>query len=242
MKVTYMNLRKSNWTNEDYQKFITYLKSQEDPKYKKFHKCIIKENINLIGIRTPILKRISSEIYHGNYQGFLNNIKFKYYEETIIYGFVICKIKDIKELLHYLKIYTKHIDCWPECDLFASSLKIVNKNKELFAKYIDKNITSSNSWQTRLCFVLLLNYYIDEYYIIKIFTYSNNNNNDNYYVKMAIAWTISICYIKYKDITLNYLKNENKLDTWTYNKTIQKIIESTRIDKEEKEYLKTLKK
>ena len=236
-----MNLRKNNWTNEDYQEFIAYLKSQEDSKYKNFHKSLIKENINLIGIRTPILKKISSEIYHGNYESFLNQIKFKYYEETIIYGFIICKIKNVKELFHYLKIYIKHIDCWPECDLFVSNLKIVNKNKELFIKYIDKNITSANPWQIRLCYVLLLSYYIDKDYINKIFTYSNNNNNNDYYVKMAIAWTISLCYIKYKDITLNYLKNENTLDTWTYNKTIQKIIESTRISQEEKEYLKTLK-
>ena len=59
---------------------------------------------------------------------------------------------------------------------------------------------------------------------------------------MSIAWAISMCYIKYKDITLNYLLKENTLDKWTYNKAIQKIIESTRITKEEKNYLKSIKK
>ena len=236
-----MNLIKNNWTNKDYQEFITCLKSQEDTKYKNFHKSLIKENINLIGIRTPILKKISTEIYHGNYKEFLNQIKFKYYEETIIYGFIICKIKDIKEVFNYLNIYINHINCWAECDLFVSNLKIVNKNKETFIKYIDENITSTNPWQVRLCYVLLLSYYIDKEHINRIFKYCNNNNIDNYYVKMAISWTISLCYIKYKNITINYLQKENTLDTWTYNKTIQKIIESTRISQEEKEYLKTLK-
>ena len=38
------------------------------------------------------------------------------------------------------------------------------------------------------------------------------------------------------------LLKENSLDDWTHNKTIQKIRESLRISKEEKEMLKTWKR
>ena len=58
---------------------------------------------------------------------------------------------------------------------------------------------------------------------------------------MSVAWLISICYIKFKKETLNYINN-NKLNDFTYNKAIQKIIESKRITKEEKEELKKLKR
>ena len=37
-------------------------------------------------------------------------------------------------------------------------------------------------------------------------------------------------------------KDNNNLSTFTHNKSIQKIIESTRVDKETKEELKKLKK
>ena len=59
---------------------------------------------------------------------------------------------------------------------------------------------------------------------------------------MAIAWAISICLIKYYDKTINYLKNNSKIDKWTYNKSLQKAIESYRITKDQKELLKNMKK
>ena len=47
---------------------------------------------------------------------------------------------------------------------------------------------------------------------------------------MAIAWAVSICYIKFLDLTSDYLKH-NTLDDFTYNKALQKITESYRVDK-----------
>ena len=38
------------------------------------------------------------------------------------------------------------------------------------------------------------------------------------------------------------VEKNNSLDDWTHNKSIQKIIESNRVLKEEKENLKTLKR
>ena len=61
-------------------------------------------------------------------------------------------------------------------------------------------------------------------------------------VKNKIAWAISICLIKYYDKTINYLKNNSKIDKWTYNKSLQKAIESYRITKDQKELLKNMKK
>ena len=40
--------------------------------------------------------------------------------------------------------------------------------------------------------------------------------------KMAIAWAVSICYIKFLDLTSDYLKH-NTLDDFTYNKALQKL-------------------
>lgn len=122
----------------------------------------------------------------------------------------------------------------------VSNLKIFRKNKEDGFKEIKKYLKNSNTWINRFGYVLLLNYYIDDKYIDKIFKLCENYK-DEYYVKMSIAWLISMCYIKYKDKTMEYLNN-NELDKWTYNKAIQKIIESNRVSKEEKEILKKMKK
>ena len=50
-----------------------------------------------------------------------------------------------------------------------------------------------------------------------------NLKTEHYYAQMGIAWAVSICYIKYPDLTLNYLK-DSTLDDFCHNKSISKII------------------
>ena len=56
---------------------------------------------------------------------------------------------------------------------------------------------------------------------------------------MAVAWALSVCAIKFYDKTLEYLKNSN-IDKFTFNKAIQKSIESYRITDEQKQTLKNM--
>ena len=56
-----------------------------------------------------------------------------------------------------------------------------------------------------------------------------------------IAWYFATALAKQYESTISFIENE-KLDIWTHNKTIQKAIESYRITKEQKEYLRKLKK
>lgn len=58
---------------------------------------------------------------------------------------------------------------------------------------------------------------------------------------MMRAWYFATALAKQYDSTVKYIENK-KLDTWTHNKTIQKAVESYRITKEQKTYLKTLKR
>ncbi|MCC8104534.1 MAG: DNA alkylation repair protein [Clostridiales bacterium] len=62
-----------------------------------------------------------------------------------------------------------------------------------------------------------------------------------YYISMMVAWYFATALAKQYDAILPFLE-ENKLDTWTHNKTIQKAVESYRILPERKAYLKTLKR
>jgi len=233
-----MNLIKNNWNKKEYKDFINYLFSIKEEKYKLFQQKIIP-NKNIIGIRTNILKKIAKEIYKGNYQEFINNIENTYYEENILYGLILTNIKDINTLIPYLNKYIKIIDNWASCDLTIYNLKIVKNNKDIFFNYIINNIDNDYTYTKRFCYVLLLNYFIEEKYLNTIFDLSTIKTND-YYVNMSIAWLISICYIKYKKETLEYIKS-NKLNSITYNKTIQKIIESKQITNNEKIEFKKLK-
>lgn len=238
-----MNLVKEKWTTNDYQKFIDYLKSLQDEKYRQFNQRLLKDpTLKLIGIKTPTLKKIAKDITKGNYTSFISVRKNYYYEEIIIYGFIITNLKILnKELLSHLNNYLNLITNWATCDLFCSNFKIVKKNQDYFLKYLEEKIKEPNPWVKRFVIVTLLNYYLEKPYLKKVFILLNTYNTEDYYVNMATAWLLSISYIKNKQQTITYLKNSN-LNNFTYNKTIQKIIESTRISKEEKEELKLLKK
>ena len=72
-------------------------------------------------------------------------------------------------------------------------------------------------------------------------SYFEKVKHEGYYVKMAVAWAVSICYIKYPKETVEDLK-KNTLDDFTHNKAIQKIRESYRVSEEEKENLLCLKR
>ncbi len=58
---------------------------------------------------------------------------------------------------------------------------------------------------------------------------------------MAVAWAVSTCFVKFPDKTMLYLKS-NKLDDETYNKSLQKIRESLKVDKDMKAVIKTMKR
>ena len=88
--------------------------------------------------------------------------------------------------------------------------------------------------------VMLFNF-LREDYLDKIKEILETENFDKYYTQMAAAWLISVMFIKYRDYTLSYLNN-NSLDDFTYNKALQKIRESNRASKEDKELVKKMKR
>ena len=157
----------------------------------------------------------------------------------MLIGFI--RNTDIKEVLSIIKNFVPKIDNWAVCDIFCSGLKIVNKNKETVWNFIQKYLKSKKEFELRFAIVMMLDYFICEKYIDRVLTILDNIKHEAYYVKMAVAWTISVAFVKFKDKTMKYLK-KNNLDDWTYNKALQKICESLRVSKETKKIIKAMKR
>lgn len=234
-----MNLTKNSWSKKEYTEFINYLFEIRDIKYGKFQGSLGISDV--IGIRTPILKKMARDIYKGNYREFLTVMRCEYYEEITLYGFVTADIKNLDESVYYLDLFKKRINNWASCDLFCSSYKIVLKNREFYFNYIENNIKDSNLWIKRLCFVLLISYYVLEERLDSIFEMCDKYASGDYYVQMAVAWLVSICYIKYPKRTIEYIKN-NKLDDFTHNKVIAKIRDSHHVIEKDKELVACLRR
>ena len=212
-----------------------YLKSISEESYKEFNSKIIFTNYEMLGIRLPKLRILAKEIFKTDYKEFLN-LNITYYEEAMLYLLVIALIKDIDELMLYFPKALDLIDNWALCDSFCGSLKIVINNKEYFLKVIDKLLNSDKTYNVRVGLVLLLNYYVSEDYLDLIFKYLDNINSDEYYINMAEAWLLCEIFIKYQSDGLKYLEN-NKLNSFTINKTISKIRDSFRVSKDVKDII-----
>ncbi len=223
-----------------------YLLRLEDKEYLKFSQNLNIKNKNYkqIGVRIPMLRKYAIELSKKYDLKFLiNNIDEEYYEELMLKGILIGSYKNIsyEELEKYINIFVPKIDDWAICDSFCSSLKITKKYYNEMWNIIESYLKSNKEFEVRFALVMILNYYIDDEHIEEIYKIINNVSLDKYYVKMANAWLISYCVIKYYKKTLNFLKNNAKLDKWTYNKGIQKSIESFCITKEQKIKLKKIK-
>lgn len=238
-----MNLVLESWDKKSYENFRIYLKTFQDLGYKKFHEGLVPGKSNIIGIRSPISKQIGKEISKGNWRSFLLVSNSQYYEEVFIRGIVIGLAKtDYEEFIKLVDGYLDYIDNWAICDGFACGLKQSKKFHEEFFIHIKGFLASKNPWHVRTGIIIMLSHYLDQAHIDEVILLCDQTKVDEYYVKMGQAWLISICYIKFPEITMKYLLSNSSLDNWTYNKSISKITESLRVRPEIKEYLKTLKR
>ena len=139
-----------------------------------------------------------------------------------------------------LKEFVPKIDSWAVCDTTCSNLKITKKYQKEMWDFLENYIKSNKEFEIRFAVVMYLNYYLTDEYIDKVLERIDKITSKDYYAQMAIAWMLSFAYIKQKDKTIEYIKNNN-LDKFTQNKAIQKICESYRVSKEEKDNLKKYK-
>lgn len=215
-----------------------------DEKYKEFHSKLCPGTNNIIGVRVPILRNYAKELFNEQaWKETIKQIDDEYYEEIMLQGMIIglAKKEDINNILQYVEDYIPKIDNWAICDVFCAGLKITQKNKKEMWQFIQKYLKSDKEFEIRFAIVIILDYFIDEEHLKMNFEIFDQIQHEGYYIKMAVAWAISICIIKYYEETIQYLKR-TKIDNWTYNKAIQKAIESYRISDEKKQNLRKMKK
>ncbi len=217
----------------------------KDDKYCKFNKKLCPDTKkDMLGIKIPVLREFSKRLLkEEGFENSYNNIKEDYFEEIIVKGFLIAYSKiSLEEKLYYIKEHISKMDSWAMTDTFVPALKIKEKELQVLWEFILPYINSDKEFEVRFSIICMLDYYLKDSYVDKVINILDNVKHEGYYVKMAIAWTLAEIGIKYNDKLICYLKGKNNLDKFTYNKAIQKMIESFRIDSKQKEELKKMKR
>lgn len=214
---------------------------RQDIKYRDFQAKLIP-NINqnnVIGVRTPALRKLAKELVKENqYKSFLEELPHKYFDENQLHAFILSEIKDYDECINYIDKFLPYVDNWATCD--QMSPKVFKKNKDILLKEIKNWLKSRKTYTIRFGIGMLMQHYLDADFKEEYLKLVSSIKSDEYYVNMMIAWYFATALAKQYEATIPYLEN-NKLDTWNHNKTIQKAIESYRISPKQKEYLRTLK-
>ena len=215
----------------------------QDKKYRDMQIKIIP-TVNpdtIIGVRTPDLRRLAKELLRGDYKSFINDLPHKYFDENQLHAFIISGIKDYDECLEEFNKFLPYIDNWETCD--QQSPKVFNKNvnKDKVLKEIKKWIKSKNTYTIRFGIGMLMRNYLDKDFKPEYLELVSNIKSKEYYVNMMIAWFFATALAKQYESTIPYIEN-NKLDIWVHNKTIQKSVESYRVTDEHKDYLRSLRR
>ena len=220
--------------------------SLKDEKYKEFHGSLVPGEETIIGVRVPVLRQYARELYReweGDTAELIAEIGDDFYEEIMLQGMIIGLVKrpELQWLQQQIDEYVPKISNWAICDVFCAGLKAAaNHMTEMYA-YLLKYLESDDEYSIRFGIVMLLDYYVNEEYLHKLFSHADRIKHDGYYVKMAVAWMISVCFVKFYDETKAYMK-DSVLDDFTYNKALQKARESYRITPEQKAELNMMKR
>lgn len=240
-----MNLRLSKWSEADYSTFLDYLKSNADEKYREFNFSLVPtvKKDALLGVRVPKLREIGREISKGNPLDFLNISQSELYEEKMLRGIVtgLIKTQGAKELFRLCDSFVNEIDNWAICDSFCAGLREIKKYRSEFFEHIACYLESGKEFVVRSGLVIMLNHYLDDEYIHRVLKRCDSIHSEAYYIRMAQAWLAATALAKCRDAAMPYFLN-NSLDDRTFNKAIQKCIESRRISDADKQLLRGLRK
>lgn len=218
-----------------------YLLSKADQKYRDFSLPLIPniDEKTFIGVRLPIIKKYAKELGVEERKTFLKSLPHKYHEENILHAFILSNIKDYDEFIKYVDAFLPYVLNWSTCDTIC--------NKHLY-KYLDKLIKEVYAWlkskevyRVRYAVKCLMNYYLGDEFKEEHLEKVAEVKLDDYYVKMMVAWYLATGLAKNYDSFVKAIE-ENRFDTVTHNKAIQKAVESFRVSEEHKKYLKTLKR
>ena len=192
-----------------------------------------------IGVRVPEVRKLAKQLKNNPIASdFIRELPHKYYDENMLHGLLVSEIRDYGKAIEETDRFLPYVDNWAVCDIMSP--KIFKKHKTELLEKIREWTGSGEIYTIRFGIEMLMSHYLDEDFRPEYLEIPAAVRSEEYYVNMMIAWFFATALAKQWKSTVPYIEN-NRLDKWTHNKTIQKAVESYRITDEQKIYLKTLK-
>lgn len=211
--------------------------------YKEFSASLIPGVERFLGIRLPKLRELAKRIQKEDKELYLSQYweevgkqqEGLYFEEDMICGMLTASGRmPLEERKEAISRFLPRIQNWSVCDSCCVTCKFMKKNQDFWYDFLEEQLASGEEFKIRFALVNLLDHFVNEEYVGQVLEACENMKHPGYYAKMAAAWAVSVCFAKFPGQTKEFLK-ENTMDDWVQNKSIQKIRESYRASKEDKE-------
>lgn len=243
------------------------LKTMSESEYGKFSQGLIPGKNNILGIRLPLLRDMAKEYARGDWEGLMDE-EDEYFEETMLRGMVLgYAVKEPERLAEYTEAFIPLVDNWSVCDSVFMGMSTWQKNRDFTWEYIQKYLYSEKEFEVRVALIIMMqhllkcdsngkkiprlrkvelehlhcNKEVAGLYVKQVLEAIDRRFEQGYYASMAASWLLAECFCCFPYHTHEFIK-ENRMDETTYNKGIQKIIESRIPTDEVKDYLRTLKR
>lgn len=200
---------------------------------------------NILGLRVPDVRALAKEIARGDWRSYLAAPGHHYMEERMLHGLVLGQIKvaDAAEYLTLVEQFIPQINSWSVCDTFqfAGRQRFVNANRALVLDMLMRHLHSPHEYAVRFAVVMLMQHFITPESADRFIDLMESVNHPGYYVRMAVAWAISVAFVKASDTVYARLLH-SPLDTFTFNKSLSKILESYRVSPADKLRVRSLRR
>lgn len=218
------------------------LESLADPAYKAFNESLLPGVETAYGIRLPQMRQVAKALLRQDPAGFLEHFQPNCYEETQLRGLVIGGMKlPWEEKRPLVEDFLPRIDNWAVCDTFCGSLKPRSpQDVPLMWEFLKPLYASDEEYKARFAAVMQLSHFVDAAHLEEGLGLLGQVRHPGYYAKMAVAWALSVWFVKFPQETESLLA-QRAFEPWVQNKAIQKVRESRRVSKEDKDRLLSYK-
>ncbi len=98
-----------------------------------------------------------------------------------------------------LEKFIPYINNWAICDCSCATYKFMRDFPKEWLPFLKSYLCSTQEYEIRFAVVCLLDFFINEVYIDEVLDLLLQVHHEGYYVKMAVAWAISVCYVKFPE-------------------------------------------
>lgn len=243
-----------------------------EKEYKDFSSALIPGEQEMLGVRLPKLRELAKQLAKGNWKEELDSEDVYFEEVMLrgmVISYATLKLEP-SEALPYIREFIPCVKNWSVCDSVFMKMDIFKKDRDMTWEFLLPYMDSGEEFKVRVALVIMMGHLLRcdasgkkmsrlrkvtmadladaeaerrraGKYLFLILEKTDRPYAEGYYAHMAAAWLVAECFCCFPAITDRFLKT-CRLDDATYNKALQKIVESKIPEDAVKDYIRSLKK